>query len=192
MDEIAIVTMDNLSPIARRQLGRYRHAVFVEHMQWDLPSAGNPAREEWDEFDRNDTTHVIGYTETRQICGYTRLLPTTRPYLLAEVFPDLLSAPLAGDARIWEMSRFTTLHADVAIDLERMRQLLRIVFQYATCLGIQRLIGVAPVGMTRLYRRLGLVLRAMGPVDTARGDSLAAFSLDVDRAGLTLLCDRSA
>ncbi|NYH17183.1 acyl-homoserine-lactone synthase [Paraburkholderia bryophila] len=192
MEEIAIVTMDNLSPVARRQLGRYRRAVFVEHMKWDLPSAGKPGTEEWDEFDRNDTTHVIGYTETRQICGYTRLLPTTRPYLLAEVFPDLMSEPLAGDPRIWEMSRFTTLHDNVAIDLQRMRQLLRIVFQYAICLEIQRLIGVAPVSMTRLYRRLGLELRAMGPVAPARGDRLAAFSLDVDRAGLTLLCDRSA
>ncbi|RAS22070.1 acyl-homoserine-lactone synthase [Paraburkholderia bryophila] len=192
MQEIAIVTMNNLSPHARRQLGRYRYTVFVEHMKWDLPTAGNPAAEEWDEFDRHDTTHVIGYTETGRICAYVRLLPTTGPYLLADVFPGLVSTPLTGDPRVWEMSRFTTFHDDMAIDRQRMRQLLQIVFQYSICLGIQRLIGVAPVSMVRIYRRLGLVLRAMGPVDPARRDSVAAFSLGVDRAGLKLLSDLSA
>lgn len=192
MQDIAIVTMDNLSPAARRQLGLYRHAVFVDRLKWDLPCGGKPLTEEWDQYDRNDTTHVIGYTDTGRICGYARLLPTTRPYLLAEVFPGLMATPLAGDPRMWEMSRFTTFHDDVTIDLQRMRQLLRVVFQYSICLGIQRLIGVTPVGMTRLYRRLGLVLRAMGPVALANGDRVAAFSLDVDRAGLKLLCDGSA
>lgn len=191
MEEIAIVTMDNLSPAARKQLGLYRYAVFVEHMKWDLPFAGTPATEEWDQFDRSDSTHVIGYTETGRICAYARLLPTTRPYLLADVFPGLMSAPLAGNPHVWEMSRFTTFHDDVAIDLQRMRQLLRIVFQYSICLGIQRLIGVAPVSMARLYRRLGLELRAMGPAAPSRGDSVAAFSLDVDRAGMKRLCDGS-
>lgn len=188
MEEIVVSTMENLSPAARQQLGLYRHAVFVEQMNWDLPAVNIHTREEWDEFDRNDTVSVIAYSADRSICGYARLLRTTQPYLLSEVFIDLCSMPLISDSFTWELSRFTTCHAGAKINAQRMRTLLRLIFLQAEHLGIRQLIGVAPCSMERLYRRLGLVLRPLGPVRTA-SDGLAAFSLDINAAGLKALSD---
>jgi N-acyl-L-homoserine lactone synthetase len=192
MEKIVVSTMENLSPAARQQLGLYRYAVFVEQMRWDLPAVNPRIREEWDEFDREDTVHVIAYAADRSICGYARLLRTTQPYLLSEVFPDLCSAPLIRDASTWELSRFTTCHAGAELNAQRMRRLLREIFLQAEQLGFQQLVGVAPCGMQRLYRRLGLALRPLGPVRTAGGEGLAAFSLKIDAAGLKALTIDSA
>ncbi|MFM0340233.1 acyl-homoserine-lactone synthase [Paraburkholderia fungorum] len=190
MEEIVVSTTANLSQAARQQLGLYRYAVFVEQMQWNLPSISTGTLEEWDEFDREDTINVIAYTSDRCICGYARLLPTTRPYLLAKIFPDLCSIPLISDSSTWELSRFTTFHHDGAINTQRMRRLLQIIFFHAEYLGFRYLIGVAPHSIERLYRRLGLVLRPLGPVQTRR-DGLAAFSLQIDTAGLKALSSQS-
>ncbi|MFL9902604.1 acyl-homoserine-lactone synthase [Paraburkholderia fungorum] len=186
MEDIVATKMKSLSPAARQQLGLYRHAVFVEHLKWELPTVSPETVEEWDEFDRDDSTNVIAYTQDRCICGYARLLPTTRPYLLGEIFPDLCFSPLISDPFTWELSRFTTFHDGAAVNVQRMRRLLGFIFLHARYLGIRRLIGVAPCSMQRLYRRLGLVLHPIGPIHIGRG-GVAAFSLDVDAAGLKAL-----
>jgi acyl homoserine lactone synthase len=188
MIDIAFTTIKELPPPERQQLGRYRHTVFVREMQWDLPSANSGAIEEWDEFDRDDTTCVIAYKQDRSICGYARLLPTTRPYLLAEIFPDLCSIPLISDSFTWELSRFPTFDNGAGCNIQRMRELLRFIFVRSQDLGIRQLIGIAPSSMDRLYRRLGLVLRPIGPAQTGKC-GLAAFSLDISIAGVRALSD---
>ncbi|ANB75549.1 acyl-homoserine-lactone synthase [Paraburkholderia phytofirmans] len=188
MEEIVFTTMEQLTPPEKQQLGRYRHTVFVKEMQWDLPSASSGTIEEWDEFDRNTTTCVIAYKQDRSICGYARLLPTTQPYLLAEIFPDLCSIPLISDSCTWELSRFTTFDSGVACNMQRMRELLRLIFIRSQSQGIRQLVGVAPSSMDRLYRRLGLVLRPIGPAQTGKC-GLAAFSLDINTTGLRALSD---
>jgi acyl homoserine lactone synthase len=188
MEEIVFTTMEQLTPPQRRQLGRYRHTVFVEELQWELPLIDPGAGEEWDEFDRDDTTCVIAYAQDRNICGYARLLPTTRPYLLSEVFPDLCRSPPPGDPRIWELSRLTTFDNERRYNMSRMCKLLHYIFIRTQDLGIRQLIGVAPASMERLYRRLGLVLQPISPLPTA-ASSLAAFSLDINAAGLRALSD---
>jgi N-acyl-L-homoserine lactone synthetase len=188
MEEIVFTTMEKLSPLERQQLGRYRHTVFVQQMQWDLPSVGPDTIEEWDEFDRDNTVCVIAYTHDRRICGYARLLPTTRPYLLSEVFPNLCSVPLISDSSTWELSRFTTFDNGVDCSIPRIRELLRFIFIRSHSFGIRQLVGVAPSSMDRLYRRLGLVLRPIGPAQTGK-NGLTAFSLDINTAGLRALSD---
>ena len=64
---------------------------------------------EHDQFDGPDTGYVITRDVTRSICGCARLLPTLAPYLLANVFPQLLGAMAAPKTlRLWERSRFST------------------------------------------------------------------------------------
>jgi acyl homoserine lactone synthase len=187
MEDIVFTTLNKLSPIGKQQLGRYRYTVFVEEMHWDLPSVGPGVTEEWDEFDQDETAGVIVYAQDRRICGYARLLPTTRPYLLSEIFPDLCPVPVINDPFTWELSRFTTFDRDGGCNLSRMRTLLHSIFMVSQEHGIRRLIGVAPSSMERLYRRLGLVLRFIGP--QRENTDLAAFSLDIDAAGLRALSD---
>lgn len=79
-------------------MARYRHAVFVERLGWQLQSTG---RLELDQFDRRDTAYVIALNSADNVVGMARLLSTDRPYLLAEVFPQLMAGqPLPRSALV--------------------------------------------------------------------------------------------
>ena len=66
---------------------RLRHRLFVERRGWDLPTHRGM---EYDEFDTPAAWYLLwldGQGETR---GAVRLLPTTRPYMLQTLWPQLL------------------------------------------------------------------------------------------------------
>ena len=85
-----------LRPPLMTRMARYRHRVFVEKLGWQLHCRDAL---ELDQFDRDDTVYVIAQNEDGEVIGTARLLPTTRPYLLAEVFPQLLNGAPAPCAR---------------------------------------------------------------------------------------------
>ncbi|MDC0710859.1 acyl-homoserine-lactone synthase [Stigmatella sp. ncwal1] len=86
---------------------RLRHRVFRELLGWDVESHDGRER---DRFDALDPVYIVAHDEDRQeVVGCWRLIPTTGPYMLRDVFPQLLrggSAP--RDPHIWEVSRFAT------------------------------------------------------------------------------------
>ncbi len=63
----------------------YRYRVFVEYLGWELNCPNN---EELDQFDKIDTAYVVAQDRESNIIGCARLLPTTQPYLLGEIFPN--------------------------------------------------------------------------------------------------------
>lgn len=119
------------------QVARYRHRIFVERLGWQLRTENGL---ELDEFDRPDTVYVVARGEDGGIHGCARLLPTTSPYLLGDVFPQLLNGlPLPSSPEIWELSRFAAVR------------------------GAKQLITVSPIGVERLVRRAGFEAHRMGP-----------------------------
>ena len=76
-------------------VARFRHMVFVERLGWSLQTHDNT---EHDQFDRPDTVYVVTKNDEGDIFGCARLLPTIRPYLLGEVFPQLLNGLDANNA----------------------------------------------------------------------------------------------
>lgn len=88
------------------RIAGYRYQVFVERLGWPLHTENGM---ESDQFDHPDTIYVVSQDEQGEITGCARLLPTTGPYLLGEVFPQLLNGlPLPCSPDIWELSRFAT------------------------------------------------------------------------------------
>jgi acyl homoserine lactone synthase len=115
-----------------------------------------------DRFDRADTVYVTVEDGQSRIAGCARLLPTTQPYLLADVFPQLLQgAPPPRDERVWELSRFACMDFSqpVTTPLAQFSSsstalLLRGAMDCAARQGARRLITVSPLGIERLVRRL--------------------------------------
>ena len=84
---------------------RLRDEVFHKRLGWDVLSQGGLER---DKFDDMDPVYLIARANERRVDGCTRLLPTTGPYMLSDVFPQLLQGEDAPqDAFTWELSRFT-------------------------------------------------------------------------------------
>ncbi len=115
--QIAAYTDAALTHSNRRAMARYRYRVFVGQLGWDLPV---PVDCDQDQFDNPHTRHLIAY-DREEVVGYARLLPTTQPYLLQTLFPELLNgmgAPV--DEGVWELSRYAATdlrHGNAAVEM---------------------------------------------------------------------------
>ena len=167
------------------RVSRYRHEVFIQRLGWNLQT---PDGEEIDQFDREDTVYVVAQDGAGEIAGCGRLLPTTRPYLLGEVFPQLLNgAPPPCSPDVWELSRFCAvdLNARLSGPLSQMVspvaiEIVRAALECAAGMGARRLITVSPVGIERLIRRAGLRSHRAGPPMVIDGHAIFACLIEVD------------
>ncbi|RZF23639.1 GNAT family N-acetyltransferase [Paraburkholderia sp. UYCP14C] len=166
-------------------LAQYRHQIFVEQLGWRLPMADD--RFERDQYDREDTVYVVAHDEAGAICGCARLLPTTRSYLLQEMFPFLLaegmSVPRSPD--VWELSRFAASpvaagHPEQGNLAWFVRPMLASVVRCATQLGARQLIGVTFLSMERLFRRIGIHTHRAGAAHCIDGRMVVACWIDID------------
>ena len=168
--EFILASAGDLPPPLNRALGRYRHRVFIETLGWQMDT---PPGIERDRFDRPETVHLIARDDQHAIVGYARLLPTTGPYLLGEMFPQLLNGlPPPCSDEVWELSRFAVMDlrgARAGVSTQRPSALavdiLQLAAGYVERRGGKRLITVSPLAMERLLRRTGFhVHRAAPPV----------------------------
>ena len=178
-------TSKSLAKGLYNNLAHYRYRVFVETLGWQMDT---PVGVERDQFDREDTVYVVSRDYNNNINGCARLLPTTAPYLLAEIFPQLLHGlPVPSDPDTWELSRFAAIdfndkntsplhQCSSPIAVELLRQSIAC----ARKLGAKRLITVSPVGIERLLRRAGFNAKRAGPPIIVDGHALFACLIDVN------------
>ncbi|SEO04616.1 N-acyl-L-homoserine lactone synthetase [Duganella sp. CF517] len=177
-------TASQLKVIDLNQIFRYRYSVFVERLHWTLPCAG--AGLEVDQFDRDDTYHVC-VRDAGATIGYARLLPTTEPYLLSEVFPQLMDkAMIPRSPAVWELSRFCSVDLRSAGESRRQadywgcQAVLRTAVQCALEHGVSRLVAVSAVAMERILARLGVNASRASPTMRLHGHNVYAFWIDLD------------
>lgn len=176
-------TATELGSRVEMALASYRHKIFLEKLGWPLPSKNG---EEVDEFDRADTVYVVANDQHGDICGCARLLPTTRPYLLSEVFPELMGdIPLPNSADTWELSRFsaTALNEQNNNTLQSWRNTCTLVAETVSAairLGATRLIAFSAVGNERLLRRMGVNVHRVSAPQLIDGKPVLAFWIEID------------
>ncbi len=144
---------------------KLRHEVFKERLEWEVGSASGKER---DMFDDLDPVYIVCEHEG-DVLGSWRLLPTTGPYMLRNVFPELLygqPAPEAPD--VWEISRFAVSKRVVGNEsLGTIKTvtnlLLEQLFAFAARRDISRIVAVADVRFERILGRAGLLTQRFGP-----------------------------
>lgn len=178
-------TSQSFSAEMNQLLGQYRHKVFIEHLGWQLDT---PEGIERDQFDTGSAVYVVSTQANGGINGCARLLPTTEPYLLADVFPELLNG-MTPPARpdIWELSRFAAVDFDARpttrsgqFSSDIAVQLLHESVRCAREQGARRLITVSPLGVERLLKRTGLKSHRAGPPVVVDGYPLFACWIDLE------------
>lgn len=91
MQEILIgrPSWKNISAPLLDSMYALRHEMFAERLQWQVQSH-NGKEKDW--FDRLEPTYIVARhpEDARRATGSWRLLPTTGPYMLKDVFPELL------------------------------------------------------------------------------------------------------
>lgn len=169
-------------------MAAYRHKIFIERLGWPLPVENGQER---DQFDHPDTLYVVARDSEGDICGCARLLPTTEPYLLSEIFPELMgSAPIPKSHEVWELSRFAAAAIDgnATVDTAaNTRNLLAAAVRNAMKQGAKRLITVSPLGIERLLHRMGVHAHRAGPPMLADGKPIFACWIEIDEQTMNAL-----
>lgn len=180
---LVVGTLNALGAARRHSMFALRHRVFKERLQWSVEGRRGM---ESDCFDHARAVYVIDEDRASQVKGCVRLLPTTMPYMLDRVFPELLGG-LAPPRRpdVWELSRF-------AIDKAgneppqwgfsfRVLDLLAEAVCFAGALGIRRYVFATTVAVQRLITIQGLHAWRLGPTRRVGGVDSVAMVLEVDR-----------
>lgn len=81
---------------------RLRHQIYVDERRWT--ELARPDGREIDQFDTPDTVYLMAMDGER-IVGSHRLVPTTRPTLMSDVFPQLALRGLVHSPYVYELSR---------------------------------------------------------------------------------------
>lgn len=125
---------------------------------------------EIDIFDDLNPLYICVLDPTGQLVASLRLLPTTGPHMLCDVFPEVMGDEgVVRHPLIWESSRF-------CVDTEAARQfgadginiatrkILAGLFQTALDAGMQNIISVYDVFVERILKRSGCAFERLGPV----------------------------
>lgn len=183
MLDFLIGTKKTLSASLVDSLSRYRHEVFIRGLGWNLPGLARDSERELDQFDTEETRYVMAVGSDGNICGCARLLPTTRPYLLKDVFHYLSDLPLPETDAVWELSRFAAVRPRQGeARSSPQHDLARMVFERAVAvaadLGATQIVGVLSLEVERTCHRFGAPLVRLGSVQWSNGQSIVACKLD--------------
>lgn len=164
------------------QMFRLRARSFHERRHWRVAVVDG---REVDMFDDLGPVYVISVTPERRVVGSLRLLPTTGPHMLADVFSDLMDGdPIVRHPLIWESSRFNvdTDAIDVVSEngLNRATgEVLSGLIEVANRVGLSTVISVYDLAVERILRRAGCSVERIGSPKRFDGLATVAGLLDV-------------
>jgi acyl-homoserine lactone synthase len=165
---------------------RLRHRVFVEKMGWK--AVAKPDGREIDQFDTDEAIHFVGW-EKGKAYGYCRLLPTTKPHLLSDVYPEILAGePVPRGPGVYEWTRFAVA-PEKRDGVSGMDQTTRLLFTGVAeaCLdqGIDELtVEADPIWLTR-FIELGWRPEPLALPTTYDGRPIVPFKCRVTPATLS-------
>jgi len=163
---IRIVTKDNAERNVRNlyQMHRLRKAVFKDRLGWDVTVSGEL---EFDQYDALGPSYLLSIDRYGTLNGCVRLLPTTGPNMLRDIFPYFVTkAAVPRGERVWEASRFAVSGNAATVETglsQTTYDLLIGVLKFGLSNGISTIACVVDVRMERILRRAGWQLERLGP-----------------------------
>ena len=166
---------------ALRAMFAARKQVFIDKLQWDLPALDG--RFELDQFDTPDARYLILLDpDDLRHRASARLLPTTAPHLLGDIYSHLCADGAPSGEGVWEISRFCLDPAQTPAECRDARnQLVTALADYALHHGIGEYVGVAEAGWYHTISKFGWTCRTLGPVHRDGACRILALSIAIDQ-----------
>jgi N-acyl-L-homoserine lactone synthetase len=164
---------------------RDRKKIFVDHLKWDVPVVDG--QYEIDQFDTDDAIYLLALDERRQRhLGSVRLLPTTGPHLLGEIFPYLCDKGVPVGDDIWEITRLCTAPSrDVDARLVR-RRIATALCEFGLLYGINKYTCVAHVQWLSALLAVGWECEPLGEPREVGNEVIGAMSISITPATLQM------
>ena len=179
---IYAISKDNRAEFARELdcMYRDRKRVFVDWLKWGVPVVDGIY--EMDQYDTDETVYIVSADpETGRHLASVRLMPTTRPHMLEEIFPMLCEdgVPIGDD--IWEMTRIC-LSPSLAREEARRNLGLAWLGAIEFCLprGITRITGLTHVMFISNFLAAGIDIEPLGPPKDFDGMQYGAIQVQID------------
>lgn len=166
------------SDTVMRAMFEARKRVFVDLLGWDLPVLAG--RYEIDQYDDPHARYLILADTGHNHLASTRLLPTTRPHILGDLFAGLCDAPPPTGPGTWEITRFCLDRNLRAAERRRCRDaLVTALAHYALEHGITTFTGVAEQGWLGQILAFGWRAEPLGRPRTIDGMTLGVLRIEI-------------
>ncbi len=157
---------------------RLRHKIFVDRTGYDVPTFDGA---EYDQFDTPATVYLVHRGATGAVDGIARLVPTSRPYMIQELWPHLIYGAPPSNPKIWEGSRFGV---DRSLPPQQRREVSRKLVAACQEFGLKRgidamIVLMPPFILRTVIEAAGCVLSAMGPVSSLGNIPVQAASVEI-------------
>ncbi len=141
-----------------RDMHRLRARVFRDRLGWQVEVRDG---EERDEFDELGPIYFLALDAERRVLGSSRLLPTTGPYMLRDVFGELMEGrPAFHNSLVFEWSKFAIDNrATAAGGLSSIKRTTHEFFcgiaEYCLLRGLREVVTVYDARIARMLPRIG-------------------------------------
>lgn len=164
-----------------------RKRVFIDRLKWDVPTVDG--RYEMDAFDNEHAIYLVA-TDPRSglHLGSVRLLPTTSPHILGDIFPMLVEGDVPRGPDILEVTRLCTSPklADWEAHNAVRERLATALIEYALTAGIRRYTMMTHVAYLSQLLATGWDVEPLGLPKDINGQLLGALQVNVKPETLSL------
>ncbi len=161
-----------------RQMFEARKQVFVDLLRWDVPVLDG--RFEVDQFDDEHANYIIVADRDGNHLGSARLLQTTRPHILGDLFPELCADPVPAGPDVFEITRFCLGRTQGALARRETRnRLVSALVSFALEHGIRTYTGVAEMGWLQQILAFGWDCRPLGAPLQLGGQLTGALAITI-------------
>lgn len=156
-----------------------RRRLFVDMMGWDVPVTNG--RFEIDQFDGQQAVYIAEFSDGGEHLGSLRLLPSSGPHILANLFAGLCDQDVPRGPGIYEITRLCLPSRLGAQERLRFRnRLISAMVDHALDTGIHCLTGVVRPGFRTSVLAMGWEASPLGPISDIDGMPLGAFRIEID------------
>ena len=164
---------------AMRAMFAARKRVFVDRLQWDLPVLEDLY--EVDQFDTPDAEYLILLGDEGEHRASARLLPSTGPHLLGDLYSWLCDEAVPRGPATWEISRFCIDPDQTPAERRGARdELVTALADYALRHDISDYTGVAEWNWFQKIMRFGWSCRPLGNAADEGACKLVALHIRID------------
>ena len=168
---------------------RDRKKIFVDQLKWDIPVVDGQF--EIDQFDTRDAIYLLDLDAQRQRhLGSVRLLPSTGPHLLGEIFPYLCDKGVPVGDDIWEITRLCTAPSKDVEPRPVRRRLATALCEFGLLYGINKYTCVAHVQWLSSLLAVGWECEPLGEPRQVGNEVIGAMSINITPATLQMFRGR--
>ncbi len=161
-----------------------RKRVFVDMLKWDVPHDGTFEK---DQYDTDFADYLIlRDAHTAEHRGSVRLLPTTGPHILGEVFPFLCEGRVPRGPKVREITRLVVSPSVRRTERVTTRNMLgRSMIEFGLMQGIEHYTAVCEIGFLSQLLAAGWRIDPLGMPQMVAGSLIGAVLIHVEAESIS-------